>query len=231
MRDRKSKLDYPVLMEQRGREFIESELSNEYTVGVDGGVAEIKFSRLGLDWMMKQANDLQSVLHAPHSLPDLAEGDRITIGELSGFAVGSPAWHAANIRFWMLMLIQALRSKQDALSLEDMDKIIDPAVRLGATLKEFVHAKHFSGPLLSALKRRESLRVGREGTNAKKRAEATAEHNKWKTTASQIWRQKPRLSIVACAKAVITHHRLESKVKTVADQIRDLKPKKVGETG
>jgi hypothetical protein len=228
-------------MGERGRKLIERELRNEYTIadvpGLEGKkhIVEIKRGRLGLDWMLEQSKELKAILDATVSEPrTLKAGETITVGEMFGHPVGSPAWHATNIQFWMDTLVRVLRSNQEVLSKDDMDEIVDAGVRLGAAIKESLLAEKYSNPLLSGLKRGESLRNGSARANAKRQADASASHSKWREAAIEIWASRPRLSTQACAIAVISRLGPKSsvKIKTVADRIRDLKPpKKVGEAG
>jgi hypothetical protein len=236
-----SKPKYPFLMGERGRKLIERELRNEYTIadvpGFEGKthIVEIKRGHLGLDWMLEQSKELKAILDTTVSEPrTLKAGETITVGEMFGRPVGSPAWHATNIQFWMEALVRVLRSNQEVLSNEDMDEIVNAGVRLGAAIKESLLAEQFSDPLLSGLKRGETLRNSSARANAKRQADASALHSQWREAATEIWARKPGLTIQACAKAVISRLGLETsvKIRTVRDRIRSVKPtKKVGEAG
>jgi hypothetical protein len=133
--------------------------------------------------------------------------------------------------FWAMSLTSALKDVESKLSQQDMDMIIDAAIRMGAAIKEREIDRKYSVPLKSGLKRKDSLVRSSSAANAKKSARATSDHAHWKAVAQEIWRAAPHLSSWACARNVITRLSLKHATKTVADEIRDLAPKKVGGTG
>jgi hypothetical protein len=227
--------DYPFLTTEPGPDLIDRALRNQFHVEkvlANNSLNVVSRTALNANWLLKYVESLKKLqVGVPVERSKPAVGDNITLGEMYGYAVGTPAWHATNILFWIEVLVHVLRSNQEALSESDVDKIIDAGIRLGAAIKESQIDGQFSDPLLSGLNRRETLRRSSADANAKRQARATTSHGKWREAAKEIWKRNPRHTTSACAELVIKHLRLVAAKKTVADQIRDLKPKKVGEAG
>jgi hypothetical protein len=234
---RRSKPDYPFLTAEPGPELVERELRNEFLVEEVHGnnnVNAISRKRLGLNWLFEYAKSIQEIIAKSSIRRELSTpnaGEYVTVREIHGYPVGSPPWHAENILFWVIPLIQAFKYNETTLSPKDMDTILDAGIRLGAAIKEFQIARQFSDPLVSGLKRRDSLKRSSTDANAKRQAQAAENHKKWKAAAAEIWSRNPRLTTIVCARTVISRLSLNARLKTVADQIRYLKPKKVGEAG
>jgi hypothetical protein len=234
---RRLKPDYPFLAAEPGPELVEQELRNEFLVEeVQGNnrVNSVSRKRLGLEWLREYLSSLNDIIEesdVPRELSVPNVGEYVTIGELFGYPAGTPPWHAENMKFWITTLVTAFTCHETTLTLSDMDLILDAGIRLGAAIKEFEIDRKHSGPLKSGLKRRESLDRAREATNAKRQVRATESYGQWRVTATEVWRGKPGMRVMPCAKVVIQRLRIKASEKTVADQIRDLRPGKSGGAG
>jgi hypothetical protein len=234
---RRSKPDYPFLADEPGPELVEQELRNEFLVEEVHGnnsVNAIVRKRLGLSWMLEYLNSMNAIIEKSdtsreRSTPDA--GEYVTVGEIFGYPVGTPPWHAENIKFWMAAVHAAFKPHEATLMEHDMNLILDAAVRLGAAIKEFELARKYSAPLKSGLKRRDSLKRTSAVANARRQAQASANHAQWRATAQKVWSENPRLGAMPCARFVISRLNIDAEPKTVADRIRDLKPTKGGEAG
>src|ERR1700722_19630829 len=234
---RRSKPDYPFLADEPGPELVEQELRNEFLVEEvygNNSVNAVSRKRLGLNWMLEYLNSMKAIIEksgTSRELSTLNAGEYVTVGEIFGYAAGTPQWHAENIRFWIGAVTVAFKHHEATLTEHDMNLILDAAVRLGAAIKEFELARKYSDPLKSGLKRRDSLKRTSAVANARRQAQAFANHAQWRAAAQEVWSKNPRFGAMACARAVISCLKIDAEVKTVADRIRNLKPTKGGEAG
>jgi hypothetical protein len=234
---RRLKPDYPFLAAEPGPELVEQELRNEFLVEeVQGNnrVNSVSRKRLGLEWLREYLSSLNDIIEesdVPRELSVPNVGEYVTIGELFGYPAGTPPWHAENMKFWITTLVTAFKCHETTLTLSDMDLILDAGIRLGAAIKEFEIDRKHSGPLKSGLKRRESLDRAREATNAKRQVRATESYGQWRAAATEVWSLKPGMRVTPCAKVVIKRLGIKASEKTVADQIRGLRPGKSGGAG
>jgi len=122
--------------------------------------------------------------------------------------------------------IDDIRTLLQAGSVIDADRSLE---RLQTNL-EFVE-NHLRHPIFTlGLKQTAALDRRREGANAKSRAAAAPKHRRWLVLAETAWRSRRSLSVEACARYVIANCKEKDRAapKTIADVIRNRKPKKAG---
>jgi hypothetical protein len=147
--------------------------------------------------------------------------DRLVVQR--GHQVGCELWYAAKI-------LEEIATLRDARGRADRDEILDSALHLGALLMEANIVVSYGQKFDVGVTVWDALARRREGGNAKRRAIAAPDHQRWIAAAQIIWNEKnPPLRVLPCARKVITRLKLAKKVKTVADVIRSHRPKKTGD--
>jgi hypothetical protein len=93
--------------------------------------------------------------------------------------------------------------------------------------------RHLNHPIFqTGAKQRQYLDSARAKTNAERKRKADRKHREWVAAAQNAWKHNSRLTVSACADNVVTKLKLKPKQKkTVADVIRNFRPKKVGDAG
>jgi hypothetical protein len=217
--------------------------------GVDPGEAgalrdiAAKMNRvaIGPSWLAEQERAAEKILknsEAP-SLDDLRadRGDGITYG-IEFYPAGSAAWYASSIKGHIAHLQRLLNGTKPDGSFAGADGdwsdeefrwlVIDAAMRLASVWTEAKINGAFRKPLATGLKQTARLAENSKEVNERRQRLAAEQHAQWQAKAGYVWERNGRLSTSRCAKIVIEKLGLSKDVKTVADQIRSLRPRKVG---
>jgi hypothetical protein len=165
------------------------------------------------------------------------QGGRIIRCEHTWHPSGSPPWYAERIigRIHYLRRMEKAflgdgrnpTGEEPADVRQNLWRVLDAAFQLGSICREARINNALGKPLQTGLKQSEHLRASSGRGNARKRARANADHNRWRGAAKEIWGRRPDLTVTACSRLVIKQLGLSAALKTVSDRIRDLK--KVGE--
>ena len=192
--------------------------------------ARLNCVAIGPKWLAEQERIAERILNkAVFDESDLVGHGpgSITYG-ITPHPVGSAPWYASRIAGQIGYLRRVLAGHTPDGITDDVNvwMVIDAAMQLGSAWTEAKINGMFGKPLATGLKQRSHLGENSKAANKKRQRCASVEHDRWQDEATAIWERRD-LSVSACAAAVIKKLRLSVAVKTVADRIRHLDPKKL----